>query len=62
MPFIEVKVFERELSEAQTREIIRQLTDGVVAIAGEHLRSATWVVGGAALTLADVRAPAAGNP
>lgn len=73
MPFINVKVFEHELSESQTREMIQQVTDAVVTIVGEILRPATWVVidevksgnwgvGGTALTLDDVKALAAGKP
>ena len=72
MPYVEVKVFEGELSPEQTQAVIQQVTDVLVGIAGENLRPATWVVvdevksgnwgvGGKALTLDDVRALAAGR-
>ena len=72
MPFVEIKVFEGELSADQTQALIQQVTDVVAGVVGERLRGATWVVvdevksgnwgvGGTALTLADVRAMAAGN-
>jgi 4-oxalocrotonate tautomerase len=44
MPFVEVKVFEQELTPDQTQALIRQITDVVAGITGECLRSATWVV------------------
>jgi 4-oxalocrotonate tautomerase len=67
MPLVEIKVFEDELSEDQTEELIQQVTDVVVSFAGEPLREATWVVveevksghwgvGGKALGLDDVHA------
>lgn len=31
MPFVEIKVFEDELSETQMQEIIQQVTDGMVS-------------------------------
>ncbi len=73
MPFVEIKVFEGELSEAQTQEIIQHITDVMVSFAGESLRQATWVVvqevrsgnwgiGGKALGLDEVRAIQAEKP
>ena len=73
MPFVEIKMFEGELSETQTQEIIQQVTDVIVSFAGESLRQATWVVvqevksgnwgvGGKGLGLDDVRAIQAGKP
>lgn len=67
MPFIEIKVFEDELTEEQARELIQKTTDLMVSYVGESLREATWVVidevksgqwgvGGKALGLKDVRA------
>jgi 4-oxalocrotonate tautomerase len=67
MPFIEVKVFEGELSELQTQEVIQMITDVMVSFSGESLRRYTWVVvqevksgnwgvGGKAYGLADIRA------
>lgn len=71
MPFVEIKVFEDELSEEQIQELIAKTTDVLVSFSGEGLRNATWVVvqevksgnwgiGGKALGLADVRAIQAG--
>lgn len=71
MPFIEIKVFEGELSEDEKNRIIEAVTDAMVSVSGENLRSATWVViqevksgnwaiGGKALGLEDVRALQAG--
>ena len=73
MPFINVKVIEDVFTPAQKREIVEKLTDAMVSIEGENMRSVTWVVveevksgdwgiGGDALTTDDVRALAAGIP
>jgi 4-oxalocrotonate tautomerase len=72
MPLIQVKLIEEVFTPAQKKEIITRLTDAMVAIEGENLRSVTWVVieevrsgdfgiGGNALTTSDVRALAAGK-
>ena len=72
MPLIQVKLIEEAFTPAQKKEIITRLTDAMVAIEGENLRSVTWVVieevrsgewgiGGNALTTSDVRALAAGK-
>lgn len=66
MPFIEVKVFEDELSEEQTSKLIEGITNVVTDITSEKLRDVTWVVinevksgnwgvGGNALGLDDVK-------
>jgi 4-oxalocrotonate tautomerase len=66
MPFIEVKVFEDELTVEQTRERIQKITDAVTTVTSEKLRdvpwliinevkSGNWGVGGKALGLEDVR-------
>jgi 4-oxalocrotonate tautomerase len=66
MPFVEVKVFEDELTKDQTKELVRRITDAVTAVTSEKLRDVTWVivsevksgnwgVGGNALGLEDVR-------
>ena len=73
MPLIQVKVIEGVFSDTQKGDIVRRLTDAMVAVEGENLRPVTWVVieevrsgewgiGGNALTAADVRALAAGKP
>lgn len=66
MPFIEVKVFEDELSSEQSKEMIQKITDVVTEVTSEKLRDVTWVVinevksgnwgvGGNALGLDDVK-------
>jgi 4-oxalocrotonate tautomerase len=73
MPFINVKLIENVFTPEQKREIVERLTDTMVAIEGENMRSVTWVVveevgsgdwgiGGTPLTTADVKALAAGVP
>jgi 4-oxalocrotonate tautomerase len=72
MPLIQVRVIKDVFDKDQKRQIIRKLTDAMVAIEGENMRPVTWVVveevdsgdwgiGGNALTTADVRALAAGK-
>ncbi len=67
MPLINVKLIENVFSPEQKREIIERLTDAMVEIEGENMRSVTWVtieevasgewgIAGNALTTADVRA------
>jgi 4-oxalocrotonate tautomerase len=67
MPLINVKLIEDVFDAEQKKEIIERLTDTMVAIEGEPLRSVTWVVieevaggewgiGGQALSASDVRA------
>lgn len=71
MPLVKVNMIEGVFSPAQKKELIRQLSDVVVSIAGENIRPVTWVVleevksgewgiGGNALTTADVNALLAG--
>jgi 4-oxalocrotonate tautomerase len=72
MPLLNVKVLEGVFTPKQKQDMIRKLTDTMVSIEGENMRSVTWVVieevksgewgiGGSALTTADVQALAAGN-
>ena len=67
MPLIAVKVIEGVFSDEQKREMVRKLTDTMVSIEGENMRSVTWVIveevksgdwgiGGQPLTTADVKA------
>ena len=67
MPLVTVKVIEGVFTPAQKRDMVRKLTDTMVAIEGENLRPVTWVVveevkggdwgiGGTCLTAADVHA------
>jgi 4-oxalocrotonate tautomerase len=70
MPFINVKLIEGVFSPEQKAQIIRRLTDTMVDIEGEAMRSVTWTVieevksgdwgiAGNPLSTADVKALAA---
>lgn len=72
MPLIQVKAIEGVFSKEQKKEVVKKLTDTMVAIEGEALRPYTvvifeetasggWGVGGNALTTEDVKALAAGG-
>ena len=72
MPLIEVKLIEEVFTSAQKKEMIARLTDAMVAIEGENMRSVTtviveevrcgdWGIGGQAMTTDAVRALAAGK-
>lgn len=41
MPLIQVKLIEEVFTPAQKKEIIRKLTDAMVSVEGENLRTAT---------------------
>jgi 4-oxalocrotonate tautomerase len=67
MPLITIKIFEDELSDSQTKDLIHQVTEAVIPFVGEQLRDSTWVlveeiasgswgIGGKAFGLKDVRA------
>lgn len=71
MPMINVKLIEGVFDAAQKQEMIEKLTETMVGIEGENMRSVTWVVieeaksgnwgiGGRALTTDAVKALAAG--
>jgi 4-oxalocrotonate tautomerase len=73
MPLINVKLIEDVFTSDQKREIIERLTDTMVSIEGENMRSVTWVVveevtsgdwgiGGKPLSTEDVKVLAAGEP
>ena len=73
MPFINVKLIEGVFSPQQKAQIIRRLTDTMVDIEGEAMRSVTWTVieevrsgdwgiAGNPLSTADVKALAATQP
>ena len=73
MPFVNVKLIEGVFTPDQKRQIVRDLTEAMVAIEGENLRPVTWVVveevqsgdwgvAGNPLSTADVKALAAGAP
>ena len=72
MPLVNVKLIEGVFTSEQKQEMIRKITDTMVSIEGENMRSVTWVVveevksgdwgiGGNPLTTADVRRLAAGE-
>jgi 4-oxalocrotonate tautomerase len=72
MPLIQVKLIEGVFTPAQKSQMIAKLTDAMVSIEGENMRSVTWVVieearsgewgiGGQALTTEAVHALAAGK-
>jgi 4-oxalocrotonate tautomerase len=71
MPLINVKVIQNVFTAEQKQDIVRGLTDAMVAVEGESMRPVTWVIveevnsgdwaiGGNPLTTADVKALAAG--
>ncbi len=72
MPLLNVKLIEGVFTIAQKQEMIRKLTDAMVSIEGENMRSVTtviieevksgdWGIGGNCLTTEDVKALAAGK-
>jgi 4-oxalocrotonate tautomerase len=69
MPLVDIQVIEGVFDKSQKQEMIRTVTDAMVAIEGESMRGVTWVrvhevasgewgIGGKGLTAADVRAMA----
>ena len=73
MPLINVKLIEDVFTPEQKQQIVETLTDAMVSIEGENMRSVTWVVveevksgdwgiGGQALTTDAVRSLASGSP
>ena len=73
MPLINVKLIEGVFTSEQKQQIVETLTDAMVSIEGENMRSVTWVVveevksgdwgmGGSVLTTDAVRDLAAGSP
>lgn len=66
MPLIQVNVFEDELSQEQSKDLIDKITQVICDITSERLRDVTWViinevkgghwgVGGNSLVLDDVK-------
>jgi len=65
MPLINVQIIENVFTPEQKKQIVTKLTDAMVAVEGEALRSVTWVkidevkegnwgIGGQPLRAADV--------
>lgn len=44
MPICTIKMFERELTEAQAADLIRHVTEAIAPFVGEKLRGNTWVL------------------
>lgn len=72
MPLVDVNVIEGVFNDKQKQEIIKRVTDAMVAVEGEAMRGVTWVrvlevksgqwaIGGNALTTEAVKALAAGK-
>jgi 4-oxalocrotonate tautomerase len=73
MPLVNVKLVEGVFSGEQKQQIVRSLTEAMVAIEGENMRPVTWVIveevksgdwgiAGNSLSTADVKALAASAP
>jgi 4-oxalocrotonate tautomerase len=73
MPLVNVKLVEGVFSPEQKQQIVRDLTETMVAIEGENMRPVTWIIveevrsgdwgiAGNPLTTADGKALAAGSP
>ena len=73
MPLINVKVIEGVFTDSQKHDIIKHLTDAMVAVEGENMRGVTWClieevksgdwgIAGEGLTTQAVHALAAGQP
>ncbi|NUW34445.1 4-oxalocrotonate tautomerase family protein [Nonomuraea sp. SMC257] len=71
MPVVSVKVIEGVFSDAQKAEMVQKLTDAMVEVEGENMRSLTmviveevksgdWGIGGKPMSTEDVKAVAAG--
>ena len=72
MPLVNVKLIQGVFTSQQKREMIRKLTDAMVSVEGENMRSVTaviieevksgdWAFGGNPLTTKDVKQLAAGK-
>lgn len=66
MPMVKINVIENVFTQEQKRDMIAKVTDAMVAIEGEAMRSVTWVIideikegdwgiGGQGLTSSDVQ-------
>ena len=73
MPFIDVKIIEGVLDDAQKQQLIAELANAVVRVGGEamrpmtrcaiiEVRSGMWGVAGKPLTTEQARPPASASP
>lgn len=44
MPFVEINTIKGVFSQTQKQEMIKKVTDAMVSVEGENMRSVTWVV------------------
>lgn len=69
MPLVDIQLIEGVFTPAQKRQLIEKVTEAMVSVEGEALRSVTWVriqelkqgdwaIGGQCLSAADVQAMA----
>jgi 4-oxalocrotonate tautomerase len=69
MPLVDIQLIEGVFDKNQKQEMIRKVTDAMIAVEGEALRGVTWVriqeiasgnwaIGGKPLMTADVKAMA----
>ena len=67
MPMVDIHLIEGVFDRAQKQEMIRKVTDAMVAVEGEAMRGVTWIriyevasgewaIGGKPLAAADVKA------
>ncbi len=67
MPLVDIELIAGVFDHDQKQQMIRKVTDAMVAVEGEAMRGVTWVrvhevasgewaIGGQALTTADVKA------
>jgi 4-oxalocrotonate tautomerase len=72
MPLVQVRVIKDVFTREQKKQMIKNLTDAMVAVEGENMRPVTWVtveevdsgdwgIAGNPVTAADIRALAAGK-
>jgi 4-oxalocrotonate tautomerase len=67
MPLVDIQLIEGTFTPSQKQEMIRRVTDAMLAVEGEGMRNVTWVriqeiasgewaIGGKGVTTADVKA------
>lgn len=72
MPLVDIQLIKGVFTPEQKKTMIQKVTDAMVAIEGEKMRSVTWVrvqevesgqwaIGGTPLTAADVKAMASSH-